>query len=118
MNRKEEEISLLEDTRAKLQQSIGELDGDSAKIRDILRAEQQALTIAQREKREAIKQHRRIMDEAKGEFERKERELRKKISDLTRGVHIVDKDYDNLKNEFDKITAKASKLEGRNAQVW
>ena len=110
-------MAVLEETRNNLQNSLRQLDVDAAKVRDMLRSEQQALHAAQKEKRDLTKHMKRVADETKGEFARKERELRKKISELSRGVYAGDKDYEQLKSELDRVTAKAAKLEGKKAQV-
>jgi hypothetical protein len=89
--RRDDELGVLQGTREGLQESLRRLDGDAAKVREMLRAEQAALTAAQRERREHGRQLRRQLDESKGEGERRERELRKRVADLTRGAHAGDK---------------------------
>lgn len=105
------------ESKENLQTSLRQLDVDTAKIRDMLRTEQKALHAAQKEQREYVRHMKRVTDETKGEYERKERELKKKINDLMRGVHAGDKDYEHMKAELDKITARAAKLEGKKIQV-
>lgn len=117
LSRREEELSVLEESKEDLQRSLRQLDSDAGKIRDMLRTEQQALQTAQKERRDYARHVKRAADESKGEFERKERELRKKITDLTRGVFAGDKDYDNMRSELERMTARASKLEGKKVQV-
>jgi hypothetical protein len=51
------------------------------------------------------------------EFERKEREMKKRIGELSRGVQISEKDHEALKAELERVVAKASKAEGKRAQV-
>ena len=51
------------------------------------------------------------------EFERKERDLKKRIGELSRGVQISDKDHEALKAELERVAAKAAKAEGKRAQV-
>jgi chromosome segregation ATPase len=117
LSRKDDELGVLEESKDTLQTSLRQLDMDAAKIRDMLRSEQQALHAAQKEKRDYVKHMKRATDESKGEHERKERELRKKINDLMRGVHSGDKDYENMRSELDRVNAKAAKLEGKKVQV-
>ena len=51
------------------------------------------------------------------ETDRKERELRKRIQELSKGVHIGDREFEAAKLDLEKMTAKATKLEGKRLQV-
>lgn len=117
LSRKDDEIVKLENTREALQRNLSQLDSDAGKIRDMLRSEQQAVSSAQKEKKDYVKHMRRVTDEMKGDYERKERELRKKIAELTRGVYSDEKEFERMRLELEKVSIKASKLEGKKVQV-
>jgi septal ring factor EnvC (AmiA/AmiB activator) len=51
------------------------------------------------------------------EHDRRERDLRKNIQDLSRGVHSSDKTYVALRNELDQAQSKIKALETKKADV-
>ena len=65
VERREREVAALEERRNELEAQVAHTENDSSRLRDALRAEQQALHALQSEKKDILKQTKRAADDAK-----------------------------------------------------
>ena len=63
VSRREAELDRLIKTKTELESQLGNFDHDNTRLRDVLKAEQQAHHICLSEKKDVIKQNKRAMDE-------------------------------------------------------